>query len=55
MRWKISHHEHDPRRLDLVAVLAFVVIVIAASTYFASGSRQTTTADFIVPSQNVRW
>jgi hypothetical protein len=55
MRWKISHHGHDPRGLDLLAVLAFVVLVVAASTYFASGSRQTATADFIVPSQNVRW
>jgi len=30
MRWKISHHGHDPRQIDLLAVLALLIVIIAA-------------------------
>ena len=30
MRWKISHDGHDPRQIDLLAVLALLVVIIAA-------------------------
>jgi hypothetical protein len=57
MRWKISHHGHDPRLNDLLAILALVVLIIAAWQYFDSGthSEPPSKATFIVPSQSVRW
>jgi hypothetical protein len=57
MRWRISHHHgHDPRQIDLLAVAALVIIVIAAFGYFADRSyAPASRASFIVPSQSVRW
>jgi hypothetical protein len=59
MRWKISHyHGHDPRQIDLLAVAALAVLVIAALSYFADhsyGYGPPSHASFIVPSQSVRW
>jgi hypothetical protein len=54
MRWKISHH-HDPRQIDLLAVLALLIIIVAAYRYFTQGSEVPNTTGFIVPSQSVRW
>lgn len=55
MRWKISHHGHDVRQIDLLAVLVLLIAVIAAWQYFeGNGEPQSTTA-FIEPSQSVRW
>ncbi len=28
MRWKISHHSHDVRHIDLLAVLALLIVII---------------------------
>jgi hypothetical protein len=56
MRWKISHHGHDPRQIDLLAIVVLVILIISAFSYFedrASPPRRTT--GFIEPSQNVRW
>jgi hypothetical protein len=55
MRWKISHHGHDDRQIDLLAVLALIVVIIAACHYFSAGVPPHNTAAFIEPSQNVRW
>ena len=55
MRWKISHHGHDPRQIDLLAVLALLIVIVAAWHYFDSSSEPPSTAAFIVPSQSVRW
>jgi hypothetical protein len=55
MRWKISHHEHDPRQIDLLAVLALLVIIVAGYHYFASRPQPSSTTAFIEPSQSVRW
>ena len=55
MRWKISHRGHDPRQIDLVAVLALLIVVVVAWRIFDSGHEPPTTTDFIVPSQSVRW
>jgi hypothetical protein len=55
MRWKISHHEHDPRQIDLLAVLALLVIIVAGYHYFASRPQPSNTTAFIEPSQSVRW
>jgi hypothetical protein len=56
MRWKISHHgPHDSRQIDLVAVLALVIIIVAAFRFFGGSAEPPNTAAFIVPSQNVHW
>jgi hypothetical protein len=55
MRWKISHHGHDPRQIDLLAVLALLVVIVAALRYFDSSSEPKATTAFIEPSQSVRW
>ena len=55
MRWKISHHGHDPRLNDLLAILALLVLSVAASQYFGTRSEPSSQAAFIVPSQSVRW
>jgi hypothetical protein len=55
MRWKISHRGHDPRQIDLLAVLALVIVIVAAFRLFGGNAVAPSTATFIVPSQNVRW
>jgi hypothetical protein len=55
MRWKISHHGHDPRHIDLLAVLALLIIIIAAYHYFGGTPDPPNTLAFIEPSQSVRW
>jgi hypothetical protein len=57
MRWKIKGHGHDPRQVDLLAVLALILVSLGAFVYVASSesSRAPNTAAFIVPSQHVRW
>ena len=55
MRWKISHHGHDPRQIDLLAILALLVLIVAAWQYFGTGSEPPSKTAFIVPSQSVRW
>ena len=55
MRWKISRHGHDPRQLDLLAIIALFICIVAAWIYFAGSSPPPTSSAFIVPSQSVRW
>jgi hypothetical protein len=55
MRWKISHHDHDPRLNDLLAILALVVVIVMAWQYFSTRAELPSKAAFIVPSQSVRW
>ncbi len=56
MRWKISGRGHDPRQIDLLAVIALVLVSVAAYVYFAdSSSPPPSKTSFIVPSQHVRW
>ncbi|QPF82538.1 hypothetical protein IC762_22605 [Bradyrhizobium genosp. L] len=57
MRWKISHHDHghDPRQVDLLAVLALLVVIVAAYGYFIHQPNRPSTTAFIVPSQSVKW
>ena len=56
MRWKISPRGHDPRQIDLLAVVALAIIMFAAYVLIAHYETppQSTTA-FIVPSQSTRW
>jgi hypothetical protein len=53
MRWKSSRHA--PRLVDLFAVILIAVAIASAWFYFAHPREATSTAAFIVPSQNVRW
>jgi hypothetical protein len=64
MRWKISprnslrnhgHGGHDPRQVDLVAIVALLIVIVAAFRFYSSNPQAPSTADFIVPSQSVRW
>ena len=55
MRWKISHHGHDPRLNDLLAILALLILIVAAWQYFGTRPEPASQAAFIVPSQSVRW
>lgn len=56
MRWRTSHRDHDPRQLDLLAIVALVVAIIVAYAYFADHTAQPSSQSaFIVPSQSVRW
>jgi hypothetical protein len=55
MRWKISHHGHDPRQIDLVAVLALLIVIVAGCLFFTHSPKPSDTTAFIVPSQNVHW
>ncbi len=55
MRWKISHHSHDPRHIDLLVALALVIAIVAAWRFFSGDADKPNTTAFIVPSQSVRW
>jgi hypothetical protein len=55
MRWKISRHGHDPRQIDLLAVIALLIVIVAAYLYFTHIPEAPNTTAFIVPSQSVRW
>jgi hypothetical protein len=57
MRWKFSDHGHDPRQIDLLAVVVIILASIGAFVYVASSAFSTppNTTAFIVPSQHVRW
>jgi hypothetical protein len=56
MRWKISRHGHDSRQVDLLAIIAIIVAIVGAYSYFSSRTEppQSSTA-LIVPSEHVRW
>jgi hypothetical protein len=53
MGWKISHH--DPRQIDLLALVVLIVVIVGAFGYFADRPQKQSTASFVVPSQSVRW
>jgi hypothetical protein len=55
MRWRISHHGHDPRQIDLIAVFALLILIVTAYRFFSEAPKTPSTAAFIEPSQNVRW
>lgn len=70
MRWKISHrgsrptripvqiehhHAHDPRQIDLVALFALLVLIVAALECYNGHPDTASTLAFIEPSQNVHW
>jgi hypothetical protein len=69
MRWKISPHfrlgtdlkisprDHDPRTIDVLAIVALLTLVLGSGWYLTTSlaTRASTTAAFIVPSQSVHW
>ena len=70
MRWKISPHfhfrlgpnpgasghHHDPRTLDMIAIIALLVLVVGSGWYLATSfATPPSTTAFIVPSQSVHW
>ncbi len=55
MRWKISRRGHDPRQIDLIAIFALLILIIAACRFISRSSDAPGTTAFIVPSQSVRW
>jgi len=56
MRWKPGRSGHDSRQLDLLAIIALAILIVAGWRYFEDSTAlpQSTTA-FIVPSQTVHW
>jgi hypothetical protein len=56
MRWKISRHGHDPRQVDLLAVITLLIIIVAAAySYFGRSAEPANPTPLVVPSQSVRW
>jgi hypothetical protein len=70
MRWKISPHfhfrlgahprfnprDHDPRTIDMLAIIALLVLVVGSGWYLATSlATSPSTTAFIVPSQSVHW
>jgi hypothetical protein len=55
MRLHIEKHGHDPRQIDLLAVIALVALVFGAICYLCGSPAEEITTAFIVPSQTVHW
>jgi hypothetical protein len=55
MRLHIEKNGHDPRQVDLVAVIALIVLVFGIICYLSGPTNEQTTTAFIVPSQTVHW
>ncbi|MET4387898.1 hypothetical protein ABIB73_003655 [Bradyrhizobium sp. F1.4.3] len=70
MRWKISPHfhfrlgphlkispgDHDPRTIDMLAIVALLALVLGSGWYLATSiATPPSTTAFIVPSQSVHW
>jgi len=55
MRWKISRGGHDPRQIDLIAILALLILIVTAGWFYTGHSNPSSTTAIIEPSQNVRW
>ncbi|WP_314961131.1 hypothetical protein [Bradyrhizobium cosmicum] len=70
MRWKISPHlhfrpdptspgpslHHDPRTIDLFAIVALLALVLGFGWYLGTSlATPPSTTAFVVPSQSVHW
>jgi hypothetical protein len=44
-----------PGQVDLLAIIALLIAIVAVWIYFADSSPPPTSSAFIVPSQSVRW
>jgi hypothetical protein len=54
MRWKMKPSGHDPRQIDLLAVIALLVIIVVVGHYLTEHPKPRLSS-FIEPSQTVRW
>jgi hypothetical protein len=54
MRWKPKPSGHDPRQIDLLAIIAMLIVIVAIGHYLTEHSRRRLTS-FVEPSQTVRW
>jgi hypothetical protein len=52
---RIQPSGHDPRQIDLLAVVAILLVIIAAGEFLTGHPKVHLTSSFIVPSQTVRW
>jgi L-ribulose-5-phosphate 3-epimerase UlaE len=52
---KVGDGWHDQRLIELIAVLALTIIVLAGVRIYFEQPTTATQAAFIVPSQTVRW
>ncbi|RTE91942.1 hypothetical protein [Bradyrhizobium sp. LVM 105] len=51
-----SRRHHDPRTMDLLAIVALLALVLGSGWYLASSlATPPGTTAFIVPSQSVHW
>jgi hypothetical protein len=55
MRWNIRPSGHDPRQIDLLAIVAVILVVIAVGHLLTEHPNKHLTSSFIEPSQTVRW
>ena len=55
MRWKPKPSGHDPRQIDLLAVVAILLVIIAVGHFLIEHSHARITSNFVEPSQTVRW
>ena len=55
MRLHIENHGHDPRQVDLVAVIALIILVFVAICYLSGPTNEQMATALIVPSQTVHW
>ena len=46
---------HDPRQLDLLAIVAIILVVIAVGHFLIQPTKRSGTSSFFEPSQTVRW
>jgi hypothetical protein len=54
VRWKFSPRGHDPRQIDLFAVLALLIVIVTIGHFMTRHSKPHITS-FIEPSQTVHW
>jgi hypothetical protein len=51
-----SRRHHDPRTIDLLAIVALLALVLGSGWYLASSlATPPSSTAFIVPSQSVHW
>ncbi|PSO13881.1 hypothetical protein [Bradyrhizobium sp. MOS003] len=51
-----SRRRHDPRTMDLLAIVALLALVMGSGWYLATSlATAPATTAFIVPSQSVHW
>ncbi|HSZ98641.1 MAG TPA: hypothetical protein VK767_20145 [Bradyrhizobium sp.] len=55
MRPKFQPSGHDPRQIDLLAVVAILLVIIAVGHFLIEHSHARITSNFVEPSQTVRW